>query len=354
MREEAHLARIASQLATPGKGILAADESTATLTKRFEAYNIACTPETRCAYRTMLFSDKEAMHSYISGVILFDETIRQAMPDGMLLPVLIQQSGALVGIKVDTGLQPFLDSSPCEKITSGFDQLDAKLAAYKDLGASFTKWRATFNVADSDLCIQANAQALARYAAMVQNRGMVPIVEPEVLMDGAHTIAQCFQTTRRVLQAVVAQLWAYDVYLPGMILKPNMITAGKECLEQKTAQECAHLTRVCLADVLPSSIPGVLFLSGGQSEVEATEKLNIINALAPCAPWVLSFSYGRALQASALRIWAGNPAQAGAAGATFRHRAHMNALASLGKWDKALETFALKEAGPTREECSTL
>ncbi|MCS7006981.1 MAG: class I fructose-bisphosphate aldolase [Thermoleophilia bacterium] len=318
------------------KGILAADESTGTMTKRLASIGVESTPENRRSFRGLLFS-APGMEEYIGGVILYDETIRQAADDGTPFPELLASKGVIPGIKVDTGAHD-LAGFPGEKVTEGLDGLRGRLEEYRGLGARFAKWRAVIAIGDgipTGTCIRANAHALARYAALCQEQGLVPIVEPEVLMDGDNTIERCYEVTAQTLHAVYDLLFCYDVDLRGTLLKPNMVISGKGCPEQATAAEIAEQTIRCFLDHVPASVPGIVFLSGGQSEIQATENLNAINRVG--GPWTLSFSYGRALQASALKAWAGDPANAEAAQAAFVHRARMNSLAAAGAWSAELE-----------------
>jgi fructose-bisphosphate aldolase class I len=317
------------------KGILAADESTGTMKKRLDSVGVSSTEENRRFYRGLLFS-APGMEEFIGGVILYDETIRQAADDGTPFPELLAAKGVVPGIKVDTGAHD-LAGFPGEKVTEGLDGLRARLEEYRGLGARFAKWRAVITIGDgipTAACIRANAHALARYAALCQEAGLVPIVEPEVLMDGDHTIDACYQATARTLHAVYDELFAQNVDLRGTLLKPNMVISGQSCPEQAPAERIAELTVDCFLRHVPAAVPGIVFLSGGQSELEATENLNAINRIG--GPWPLSFSYGRALQASALKAWSGNAANAEAAQAAFVHRARMNSLAVAGAWSAEL------------------
>jgi len=318
------------------KGILAADESTGTIEKRFDSIGIESTEESRRAYRQLLFT-APGMEDGIGGVILYDETIRQSADDGTPLAAVLAAKGAIPGIKVDTGAQD-LAGFPGEKVTEGLDGLRARLAEYRELGARFAKWRAVITIGagiPTVACIRANAHALARYAALCQEAGLVPIVEPEVLMDADNTIERCFDVTSRTLEWTFHELGVQDVDLPGTLLKPNMILSGKGCPEQAPAARIAELTIECFLVHVPAAVPGIVFLSGGQSEVEATENLNAINQIG--GPWALSFSYGRALQQSALQAWGGDAANVEAAQEAFVHRARMNALAAAGDWKAELE-----------------
>jgi fructose-bisphosphate aldolase class I len=335
---------IALKMVAPGKGILAADESTATITKRFDKLGIASTEENRRDYREMFFRSAEAMKSTISGVILYDETIRQKAKDGTPLVDLIKAADAVPGIKVDKGPKA-LPFSPGEVITEGLDGLRERLKDYYVLGARFAKWRAVIAIGPgipSDNCINANANALARYAALCQEQGIVPIVEPEVLMDGdpaTHDIDTCAAVTERTLKEVFAQLKLAKVKLDGIVLKPNMVIAGQKCAKQASAQEVAEKTVKVLKAVVPAAVPGIAFLSGGQSDEQATENLSLMNQIGGL-PWKLTFSYGRALQAAALKAWAGKAENVAAAQKAFQHRAAMNGLAAAGKWKPDLEKKA--------------
>jgi fructose-bisphosphate aldolase, class I len=335
---------IAARIVAPGKGLLAADESSGTIAKRFEAAGIPSTEESRRDYRELLFRTREAMEKYISGVILYDETIRQKAKDGTPLVQLIAAAGAVPGIKVDKGAWK-LAGSPGEKVTEGLDNLRDRLAEYYALGARFAKWRAVIDIAPgipTDNCIHANAHALARYAALCQEAGIVPIVEPEVLMDGpvaAHDADTCYAVSLRTLRAVFAELARAGVRLEGMILKPNMVVAGKNAKVQASAREVAEKTVRLLKTCVPPAVPGIAFLSGGQSDEQATEHLSVINSMGPF-PWRLTFSYGRALQHAAITAWKGKPENVAAAQRAFLHRARMNGLAASGKWEPRLEKAA--------------
>ncbi|CDO47527.1 fructose-bisphosphate aldolase [Bartonella henselae] len=332
---------IALTLVGAGKGILAADESTATIGKRFESIGVECTEDNRRAYREMLFTAKEAMESAISGVILFDETLRQKASTGQMLTDLIRDAGAVPGIKVDTGAKP-LAAFPQETITEGLDGLRERLKDYYTLGARFAKWRAVIAIDAQTLptrgAISQNAQALARYAALCQEAGLVPIVEPEVLMDGPsrqHSITRCFEVTKVVLHTVFKELFEARVLFEGMILKPNMVIDGKDA-RIASVEEVAEKTVHVLKQTVPAAIPGIAFLSGGQTDEEATAHLSAMNALG-ALPWKLTFSYGRALQAAALKAWAGKNENIVVAQKAFCHRARMNHLAALGQWTKDQE-----------------
>jgi len=344
------LVEIANAMMAPGKGILAADESSGTIKKRFDSINVDSTESNRRDYRELLFRTTEAMQKYISGVILYDETIRQKAADGTPLVDLITQSGSMPGIKVDLGAKD-LAGAPAEKITEGLDGLRERLADYRQLGARFAKWRAVIDIGrngdrmlPSPYCIHANTHALARYAALCQEAGIVPIVEPEVLMDGDHGIDRCYEVTEYVLKSLYADLFEQRVLLEGSILKPNMVISGKLCGEQAGVEEVAQKTLDCFARTVPSAVPGIVFLSGGQSDEQATAHLNAINQIRAKAgaryPWALSFSYGRALQAEPLQTWSGKPENVAAAQAAFLHRARMNGMAAMGQWSQAAEAEA--------------
>jgi fructose-bisphosphate aldolase class I len=338
------LNQIAKAMVAPGKGILAADESTATIGKRFETINTQSSEASRRDYREMLFRTSDAMSNYVSGVILYDETLRQGAADGTPLSQVIRASGAIPGIKVDTGAKE-LAGFPGEKITEGLDGLRDRLIEYHALGARFAKWRGVITISGnlpSRGCIRANAHALARYAALCQEQNIVPIVEPEVLMDnpGAdHDIARSYKVTKTVLKAVFKELEIQRVALDGIVLKPNMVIPGKECPDQASPEQVAERTMKVLRKCVPAQVPGIAFLSGGQSDLLATHHLSLMNAQLDL-PWNLTFSYGRALQAAALQTWAGRRENVAAAQAAFNHRAHMNSLASLGKWAQEREEAA--------------
>jgi fructose-bisphosphate aldolase class I len=340
------LEEIAEAMVAPGKGILAADESTGTIKKRFDTINLASTADSRRDYREMLFRSTEAMQNYVSGVILYDETIRQKAEDGTPLVDIMKAAGSIPGIKVDTGAKPLAGpTSKIETVTEGLDGLRERLAEYHKLGARFAKWRGVITIADglpTWNCVKANAHALARYAALCQEAGIVPIVEPEVLMDGAHCshdIDECYRVTEWTLRMVFRELYDARVMLEGMILKPNMVIAGQKSAKQASAAEVAEKTVRCLKATVPASVPGIAFLSGGQSDESATEHLSLMNAMGGL-PWALTFSYGRALQAAALKSWSGKPENVAAAQRAFVHRAKMNSLAALGKWQANLEKAA--------------
>ena len=330
------LEEIASYIVSEGKGILAADESNPTCGKRFDSIGVESNEDNRRDYREMLFRSN-GMKGNIGGVILFDETIRQNAKDGTPLIDIISDQGALPGIKVDKGLQPIGDSE--ETVTVGLDGLDERLKEYASMGAKFTKWRAVIKIGDgmpSDECIDANMKALADYAKLVQDNGMVPMVEPEVLMDGGHSLDDCYSATERSLKSLFKHLIENDVNIKGTILKPNMITSGSTATEQASINEVAKMTIDCLLNNVPSSLPGITFLSGGQSDILATAHLNAMNKLDGLL-WKVSFSYGRALQASALKAWMGKPENIFISQDALSHRAKMNKLASLGEWDESLE-----------------
>lgn len=334
------LATVAQAMVAKGKGILAADESAGTIAKRFSSFGIESTAETRRDYRELLFRATDAIRRHISGVILFDETIRQQAKDGTPLVALIEAAGAIPGIKVDAGARP-LSAFPGETITEGLDGLRDRLADYSSRGARFAKWRAVIDIAEnipSRYAVEANADALARYAALCQEAGLTPIVEPEVLMDGAHSLERCAEITGFLLERVFARLYEARVFLEGIVLKPNMILPGRKSAHRAAPEEVARATIRVLKAHAPAAVPGIAFLSGGQSDIEATANLDAIDRLG--APWALTFSYGRALQAAALKAWAGRRENAVAAQKAFAHRAHMNALASLGRWSDADETAA--------------
>ena len=331
------LEEIATYIVSDGKGILAADESTPTIGKRFATINAESTEDSRRDYREMLFR-ADGMKNNIGGVILFDETLRQDAKDGTPLKDIISEQGALPGIKVDKGISP-LDSSPEENITGGLEGLNERCAEYFDLGAKFTKWRAVIKIADglpSQAAIKANMDALADYAKIVQENHMVPIVEPEVLMDGSHSIESCEDATKRCLGTLFESLAEKGVLVEGTILKPNMVVSGNECSEQAGIQQVAEMTLNCLLENVPSNLPGITFLSGGQSDVDATAHLDAMNKIGG-NPWKLSFSYGRALQQAALKTWSGKQDNEQAAQEAFSHRAKMNMLAAKGEWSDNLE-----------------
>jgi fructose-bisphosphate aldolase class I len=328
-------------MVAPGKGILAADESTGTIKKRFDAINVASTEESRRDYREMLFRSSEAMSRYISGVILYDETIWQNAKDGTPLIKIIEQSGAIPGIKVDEGTQP-LPQCPGEVVTAGLDRLAERLKKYYERGARFAKWRAVIDIGPAiptRTAIEVNAHALARYAALCQDAQIVPIVEPEVLMDGDHDIDRCYDVTRRVLNKTFQELRVQRVALEGMVLKPNMVVSGKKSPKQASVEEVAEKTVRLLKNCVPAAVPGIAFLSGGQSDEEATAHLNAMNRTSGL-PWPLTFSYGRALQAAPQKAWSGKSENTAAGQRAFIHRARMNSLASKGEWQAELEKKA--------------
>ena len=329
--------KIAKQILAKGKGILAADESTGTMTKRLSSVNVVSTNQNRLKFREILFS-AEGMKNYIGGVILYDETIKQKASSGKTIPELIKSFGSVPGIKVDTGAKK-LAGSPEEKITEGLDGLRERLTEYFSLGARFTKWRAVYNIAEkypSELAITSNAHALARYAALVQEVKMVPIVEPEVLMDGEHDINKCYQVTAKVLKECYKELNLHKVNLKGTILKPNMILPGTGSKNKSNSSEIAKMTLKCLKENVPSEVPGIAFLSGGQTEIEATQNLNEINKINDTS-FVMSFSYGRALQQSALKNWAKDINDTTNTQKIFNHRSKMNGLSASAEWSMSLE-----------------
>jgi fructose-bisphosphate aldolase class I len=333
-----HLVAVATAMVARGKGILAADESAGTIKRRFDAIGVESTPDTRRDYRELLFRSRTAMERHISGVILYDETLRQSAKDGTPLVTLIEAAGALPGIKVDAGTKP-LPNHPGEVITEGLDGLAARMTEYFKLGARFAKWRAVIDIGEglpTSYCITANAQALARYAAICQDADIVPIVEPEVLMDGAHTIERCHEVTEWVLKTLYQELYAARVFLEGTVLKPNMVVPGKKCAKQATPAEIAERSVRLFKYCVPVAVPGIAFLSGGQSDLEATANLDAINRLGPL-PWSVTFSYGRALQAAPQKAWSGKPENVAAAQQAFSHRARMNGLAAMGEWQKDAE-----------------
>ena len=332
-----NIEEIAKFIVADGKGILAADESNPTCGKRFDSIGVYSTEENRRDYREMLFRAK-GIKENIGGVILFDETIRQEAVDGTLLRDVISNQGALPGIKVDKGLQP-IEDCPDETVTVGLDGLDERLKEYSKMGAKFTKWRAVINIGEdipTDKCIDANMQALTDYAYCAQQNGMVPIVEPEVLMDGDHTIDDCYKATERSLRSLFTHLQKGGVNIKGTLLKPNMVTSGKNCANQAGIEEVAKKTLKCLISNVPNELPGVTFLSGGQSDILATAHLDLMNKIGGFS-WKLSFSYGRALQAPALKAWGGKPENVFISQDELSHRAKMNKLASLGQWQEELE-----------------
>jgi fructose-bisphosphate aldolase class I len=337
----ADLNKVATTMVTPGKGLLASDESTGTIQKRLDAIHVVSTEESRRDYREMLFRSVEAMTHYISGVILYDETIWQNGANGTPLVKIIEQSGAIPGIKVDEGTQA-LPNCPGELVTAGLDKLAERLKKYYDRGARFAKWRAVIDIGQnipSMTAIHVNAHALARYAALCQAAQIVPIVEPEVLMDGDHGIDRCYEVTQRVLNKVFQELRVQRVALEGMILKPNMVVSGKKSGQQAGVEEVAEKTIRLLKTCVPAAVPGIAFLSGGQSDEDATAHLDAMNRIGGL-PWPLTFSYGRALQAAPQKAWSGKPENVPAGQQAFTHRARMNSLASKGEWKADLEQKA--------------
>ena len=330
----------AKALVAEGKGILAADESTGTIKKRFDSIGVESTEETRRAYREFLFTT-EGAEEFISGVILYDETIRQSASDGTPFPELLQSKGIIPGIKVDTGAKP-LALTDDETITEGLDGLRSRLEEYRELGARFAKWRATYSISadrPSEYSVWTNAHALARYAALCQEADLVPIVEPEVLQDGTHTIAESRKATGRVLQAVYTELHDQRLDFRGALLKPNMVLSGYDAQDRASVDEVADVTLECFYKHVPAAVPGIVFLSGGQSDEDATTHLNAMNARGP-HPWQLSFSYGRALQAPALKAWAGKEENVEAAQHAYYHRAKMNSAARTGMYAPEMEKEA--------------
>jgi fructose-bisphosphate aldolase class I len=338
---ENELHETAVAIVADGKGILAADESDSTIKKRFDSIGVESTEENRRAYRQLLFTT-EGVEEYIGGVILFDETIRQSADDGTPFPKLLASKGMIPGIKVDQGAKD-LANAPGETVTEGLDGLRGRLAEYRELGARFTKWRAVITIGDhipSEYCIWTNAHALARFAALSQEAGLVPIVEPEVLMEGDHTIERSFEVTSRALHAVFTELRDQRVHPEGMLLKPNMVLSGYGCPQQASHEEVAAETIRCFYRHVPAAVPGVVFLSGGQSDEDATANLNAMNKLGP-HPWELSFSYGRALQAPALKAWGGKPENVEAGQRAYYHRAKMNGAARTGMYAPEMEREAV-------------
>ncbi|MFO0473913.1 MAG: class I fructose-bisphosphate aldolase [Alphaproteobacteria bacterium] len=336
----ADLEKIAQKMVAPGKGILAADESSGTIKKRFDAIGVESTETSRRDYRELMFRTP-AMKEFVSGVILYDETIWQDAADGTPLVKIIADAGAVPGIKVDEGTEA-LPGSPKELITKGLDGLSKRLPKYFERGARFAKWRAVIDIGagiPTHNCVHANAHALARYAALCQQANIVPIVEPEVLMDGEHDIDTCYDVTEWVLKETFNELYKTEVALEGIVLKPNMAIAGKKSAKKASVQEVAEKTVKMLKNCVPPAVPGIAFLSGGQSDEEATAHLDAMNKLGPL-PWKLTFSYGRALQAAPQKAWSGKRENVAAAQKAFAHRARMNGLASLGKWTAALEKDA--------------
>ena len=332
------LVKTAQAMVAEGKGLLAIDESTGTCQKRFDSIGVECTEENRRAYRDMLLTTP-GLGQHISGAILFDETIRQATADGVAFVKVMQEAGILPGIKVDKGAHP-LAGHPGEKVTEGLDGLRGRLAEYVGLGAKFAKWRAVIRIGEdmpTAACIEANAHALARYAALCQEAGVVPIVEPEVLMDGSHNLDECYEVTEATLRSVFGELYEQNVLLEGTILKASMVVSGADADHRAGVEEVARATVQCLLNSVPAALAGVVFLSGGQGDEEATAHLDAMNRLGTF-PWPLSFSYGRALQAPSLHAWGENPAgNVAAAQAKLAHRARMNGLAAMGRYEVSLE-----------------
>jgi fructose-bisphosphate aldolase, class I len=334
----ADLNKIAEAMVAPGRGILAADESTGTIKKRFDAIGAECTEDNRRDYRELMFRSTEAMSKYISGVILYDETIWQKAKDGTPLVDIIKKAGAIPGIKVDEGTKP-LPNCPGEVVTIGLDRLADRLTKYYEQGARFAKWRAVIDIGagiPTYSCIRANTHALARYAALCQAANIVPIVEPEVLMDGDHDIDRCYEVTELVLKTQFEELYFQRVALEGIVLKPNMAIAGKKSAKRAGVDEVAEKTVKLLKNCVPGAVPGIAFLSGGQSDEEATAHLDAMNKIGGL-PWKLTFSYGRALQAAPQKAWSGKSENVAAGQRAFSHRAHMNGLASKGTWESGLE-----------------
>ena len=335
----AELNKVANAMVAPGRGVLAADESAGTCKKRFAAIGVESTEGNRRDYRELLFRSKGMAN--ISGVILFDETIRQRAKDGTPLAKIIEQAGSLPGIKVDKGTKP-IPFYPEEVITEGLDGLRERLVEYRGLGAKFCKWRAVIDIGPgipSYYCVKANADALARYAALCQDENLVPIVEPEVLMDGDHDIDRCYQVSELALKALFHELYLARVKLEGIVLKPNMVVPGKKSAKQASVDEVAEKTLRVLKECVPAAVPGIAFLSGGQSDLDATARLNAMNRMGG-GPWKITFSYSRALQAAPQKAWSGKVENVPAAQAAFSHRAAMNGLASMGKWSPELEKKA--------------
>jgi fructose-bisphosphate aldolase, class I len=339
MTRENELEAVARAIVAPGKGILAADESHGTIEKRFKSIDVESTEENRRSYREMLFTTA-GIGDHVSGVILFDETIRQATADGTPFTRVLENAGVIPGIKVDKGAKP-LAGAEGEKVTEGLDGLRERLEEYRELGAKFTKWRAVIDIGEgipSAYAIHVNAHALARFAALSQEAGLVPIVEPEVMMEGDHTIERCYEVTEATLEAVFNELFSQRVVYEGMLLKPNMVLSGKECPTQAGPEEVAESTVRCFRSVVPAAVPGIVFLSGGQSDEQATANLNALNRIGP-HPWELSFSYGRALQAPALKAWRGDEANVAAGQEAFAHRARLNGAARSGDYTPDMETM---------------
>ncbi len=335
------LAALAKQLVAPGKGILAADESHPTIEKRFQSVGVVSTEQTRRVYRELLCATP-GLSEFISGVILFDETVRQKTSAGIPIPEMLAGAGIIPGIKVDRGAKA-LANFPGEKVTEGLDGLRERFAEYTQFGARFAKWRAVISIGEktpTDFCIEANAHALARYASLAQEAGLVPIVEPEILMKGRHSIERCFEVTVATFEAVFVALFAHKVRLEEMLLKPSMVIAGQDCPRQSNVRQVAEATLLCLRETVPAAVPGIVFLSGGQSDELATAHLNAMNEI-NSAPWELSFSFGRALQSPALKAWHGDPSQIAAAQDALLHRARMNNAARRARYSEALERSEL-------------
>jgi fructose-bisphosphate aldolase, class I len=336
------LEKTARELVAPGKGILAADESFGTIGKRFEAVGIESSEESRRAYREMLFTT-EGIGEFLSGVILFDETLRQTASDGTPLPKVLENQGVIPGIKVDKSTVN-MPLSPNEKFTQGLDGLADRLAEYRELGARFTKWRAVITIGEgipTESCVEANAEALALYAAFAQEHDLVPIVEPEVLIDGHHSIEQCYDATEWMLHTTFDELYEHGVEFSGMLLKPNMVISGKDAPEQAGVEEVARATVECLLRTVPAAVPGIVFLSGGQTDLQATQHLNAMNRMYEGRlPWELSFSYARALQGQPMEIWGGDVDKVEAAQKAFYHRAKMNSAARSGSYSEDMEEQA--------------
>jgi fructose-bisphosphate aldolase, class I len=338
----AELNKVAEAMVARGQGILAADESSGTIKKRFDAIGVESTSDSRRDYREMLFRTTDAMSKYISGVILYDETIRQNAKDGTPLVKLIEKAGSIPGIKVDKGTKP-LPFCPGEVVTEGLDGLRERLVEYRGLGAKFAKWRAVIDIGNGPIpsytCIRTNTHALARYAALCQDESIVPIVEPEVLMDGDHDIDRCYQVTEMVLKLQFEELYFQRVALEGMVLKPNMVVPGKKSGKRASVEEVAEKTLRVLKACVPAAVPGIAFLSGGQSDEQATAHLDAMHRMGPL-PWQLTFSYGRALQHAPQEVWSGKSENVAAAQRAFNHRAMMNGLAATGQWKADLERKA--------------
>jgi fructose-bisphosphate aldolase class I len=335
------LENTALELVAPGKGILAADESFGTIEKRFDAVGVESTEESRRNYREMLFTTPD-VGEFLSGVILFDETIRQESSEGTPLPEILNSQGIIPGIKVDRGAKD-MALFPGEKVTEGLDGLRERLEEYRGLGARFAKWRAVITIDEgipTKMCIDANAHALARYAALCQEQGLVPIVEPEVLIDGDHSIERCYEVTQQTLHSTFDQLHEHRVEFSGMLLKPNMVISGKEAPQQAGVEEVARATVECLLRTVPAAVPGIVFLSGGQSDRQATAHLNAMNSLYENLPWELSFSYARALQDLPMKTWKGDPSNVEEAQRAFYHRAKMNSAARSGSYREEMENQA--------------